>query len=84
VIPIRKACWFGRSKFDSSLQEFFISQFIFCNSALFAFTLDLQSAILLMRRRNVHLKSINHISVRRLPEPFAGSDSLWALNYLVS
>ena len=30
------------------------------------------------------MKCINQISVRRLTEPFAGFDSLWAFNYLFS
>jgi hypothetical protein len=30
------------------------------------------------------MKSINHISVRRLIEPVAGSDGLWAFDYSLS
>jgi hypothetical protein len=30
------------------------------------------------------MKCINPISVRRLTEPVAGSDSLWAFNYFLS
>lgn len=30
------------------------------------------------------MKCINHITVRRLTEPVAGPDSLWAFDYLFS
>ena len=30
------------------------------------------------------MKCINQISVRRLTEPVAGTDSLWAFDYLLS
>ena len=30
------------------------------------------------------MKCINHISVRRLTGPVAGTDSLWAFNYSLS
>ena len=30
------------------------------------------------------MKCINHISVRRLKEPAAGPDSLWAFDYSLS
>ena len=43
-------------KFDNSLQEKFISQFIFCNSVLSAFTTTRDFAILSVRRRTPNEK----------------------------